>query len=486
MATYDAALEAIACNQHDVYLVDYRLGEQDGLALLCKAIANGCKAPIIMLTGQGDHEVDIAAMKAGAADYLVKGQIDPPLLDRSIRYAIERKRVEERLQESNCRLAEALSELKAMQQQMIQQERLRVIGQMASGIGHNFNNALTPILSFTELLLTHTKNLDDKQKVTHYLRMMNTSARDAAAAVRRLGEFYRKRDEDETFQSVNLNALVVQAIELTSPKWKDEAQGNNISIDIETDLPEVPSILGNEAELRETLINLIFNAVDAMPEGGTITVRTCTDEAYICIEVSDTGIGMTEEVRRSCLDPFFSTKAECGVGMGLAMVYGTVERHEGEIDIESELGVGTTFRIRLPVQMSRQAESRGQAVKVSSHPLHVLVVDDDSLVREVVTKYLTGDGHTVETAADGHEGLEKFQAGEFDLAVMDRAMPEMNGDELAAAIKQIAPNTPVIMLTGFGDLMKARAERPANVDGLVSKPPTLAAFREVLAKARTV
>lgn len=394
----------------------------------------------------------------------------------------ERKQAEEELQETNRRLEEALAELQAMQQKIVQQERLRAIGQMASGIAHTFNNALTPILGFSELLLNAPGNLGDKEKVMRYLRMINTSAQYTADAVRRLREFYRRRSEDEIFQPVNLNALIEQAIKLTEPKWKNEAQGNDININIKTDLAEVPPILGNEAQLREALTNQIFNAVDALPQGGAITFHTEFDGEYVVLEVSDTGVGMTDEVCQRCFDLFFTTRGERGAGMGLSTVHGIVQRHEGTIDVKSELGAGTTFRIRLPLQTEQQAATRRKEVAASLHPLHVLVVDDEPPVREVVAAYLTGDEHTVETATNGREGLEKFQAERFDLAVVDRAMPEVNGDELAAAIKQVSPNTPVIMLTGFGDLMRAKGEKPANVDHILSKPVTLTAFREVLTK----
>ena len=224
--------------------------------------------------------------------------------------------------------------MKQTQQNIIQQERLRALGQMASGIAHDFNNALTPILGFSELLLKRSEGLDDRDTVERYLRMMNMAAQDAATVVgnSRLREFYRKREEGENFAPASLHDLVGQAISLTQPRWKDEAQAKGITIKMETDLQEVPLIIGDESELREALTNLVFNAVDAMPDGGTITLRTRRDGNQVVLEVSDTGTGMTEEVRQRCLDPFFTTKGahtSSRTGMGLAMVYGIVQRHEG-------------------------------------------------------------------------------------------------------------------------------------------------------------
>ncbi|MFQ5840687.1 MAG: GAF domain-containing protein, partial [Candidatus Methylomirabilales bacterium] len=399
-----------------------------------------------------------------------------------IRDITERKQAEEDLYESNRRLEEALVKLKATQQQVLQQERLRALGQMASGIAHDFNNALSPILGFTELLLDHPEYLENKEKVRRYAQMMNTAARDAAGVVRRLREFYRSREEDEIFLPVDPNFLVGQVIMLTQPRWKDQALASGITIDIETDLQPVPLVAGNETEVREVLTNLIFNAVDAMPEGGTLTLRTHSDADYAVLEVSDTGTGMTDEVLQRCLEPFFSTKPERGTGLGLAMVYGIIQRHQGTLAIESEPGQGTTFILRLPVYTKQDAEHRPQAGEVLSRRLDILVVDDEPPVREAITAYLTGDGHRVETASNGSEGLEKFRAGWFDVVVTDKGMPEMAGDQLAAAIKRVAPDAPVILLTGFGDLMIASGETPAGVDIIVGKPVALAALRQALAK----
>jgi CheY-like chemotaxis protein len=277
---------------------------------------------------------------------------------------------------------------------------------------------------------------------------------------------------------------VEQSISLTQPKWKDQAQAEGKTIDIRAEFKQVPFIAGNEAELREVLTNLIFNAVDAMPEGGAITLRTRPDGERVVLEVSDTGTGMTEEVRQRCLEPFFSTKGDRGTGLGLAMVFGTVQRHEGAIDIETEPGRGTTFIIRLPVMHERGGGEGLRHTEGMSRPLHVLVVDDDPTMRELVIAYLANDGHTVDTATSGREGLEKFRVGHYDLVMTDRAMPEMGGDQMAAAVKRLAPHKPVIMLTGFGDMMKAADEQPAGVDVVLSKPVTRSKLREALAQVQ--
>ena len=394
----------------------------------------------------------------------------------------DRRRTEQALYESNRRLEEALAELQATQQQVLQQERLRALGQMASGIAHDFNNALSPLLGFSELLLDRPEFLDNKEKVMRYLEAINTAAKDAAAVVRRLREFYRLRGQEEAFAPVNLNQVVEQAVMLTQPRWKDQALASGITIRTEAALEAVPAVGGNEAELREVLTNLILNAVDAMPAGGTITIRTGADGDQVLLEVKDTGTGMTDEVRQRCLEPFYSTKGGRGTGLGLAMVYGIVRRHRGILAIETELGKGTTFTIRLAVWTGRGPAEGAPEPAGSGRRLRILFVDDEPPVRHVVTEYLTADGHLVETANNGREALEKFLAGWFDLVVTDQGMPEMSGDQLASAIKQLVPNKPVILLTGFGDLMLASGEKPAGVDLILGKPVTLATLRQALAQ----
>jgi signal transduction histidine kinase/ActR/RegA family two-component response regulator len=398
----------------------------------------------------------------------------------------ERRQAEASLHEANRRLELALADLKATQQQMLQQERLSALGQMASGIAHDFNNTLFPILGYSDLLLQHPERLDDKETLSRILRTMNTAAYDAADVVRRLREFYRPREAGEMSGSVAMNALIDEAILLTQPRWRDQALARGVSIRLETDLGDVPPFSGNDAEIREILTNLIFNAADAMPEGGTIALRTRPDGDQILLEVRDTGIGMTEEVRQRCLEPFFTTKGERGTGLGLSMVHGIIRRHAGSLAIESAPGHGTAFRIRFPRRATAPAPVQAPEEGPVSPPQRVLVVDDDAGVRDVLVAYLTGDGHTVVTAADGREGLERVRGGRFDVILTDMAIPELTGDQLARAAKQIAPGIPVVLVTGFGELLEASEEKSTAVDILLEKPVTLAALRGALAACSAI
>lgn len=396
----------------------------------------------------------------------------------------ERKQAANALMESNQKLEEVVAELKGTQQQIIQQERLRALGQMASGIAHDFNNALTPIQGFTSLLINDPDGLTDVERVKKYLQIILTGAEDAASVVARLKEFYRQQDETDQFTSLDLTELADLAISLTQAKWKDQALAKGATINIASDLLEIPSVMGDAPNIREALVNLIINAVDAMPEGGTITLSTYTEGNCAVLSVGDTGLGMTEEVRRRCLDPFFTTKGSHGTGMGLSMVYGIIQRHGGTMDIKSELGNGTTFIMRFPIPKESVLEVVDTILEQSAlPPLHLLVVDDEPMIGLLLTDFLTNDGHTVVTAANGKQGLEKFQTERFDLVLTDRAMPEMSGDQLAASIKEMAPETPVIMLSGFGVIMAVTDEKPAGVDLVLGKPITIDGLRQGLSAA---
>ncbi|MBI2205949.1 MAG: PAS domain-containing protein [Candidatus Rokubacteria bacterium] len=296
--------------------------------------------------------------------------ISTPMIERgtltgvvvSFRDVTERKRVQADLQNSHRRLEEALAELEATQRQVLRQERLRAMGQMASGIAHDFNNSLAPILGFSELLLRPGQP-HDAALVQAYMRHINTAARDASGLVGRLRELYRERTEPVEISAVNLTECIDEAVALTQPRWKNQAMAKGATIHVDVDAQDVPHIAGDSSAMREVLTNLIFNAVDAMPSGGTISITGRPDGDFVRLAIRDTGVGMTDDVRQRCLEPFFSTKGPQGTGLGLPMVQALVERHRGTVDIESRPGQGTTFILRLPVYTERAgAETKDPAV----------------------------------------------------------------------------------------------------------------------------
>ncbi|MCS6288293.1 MAG: response regulator [Nitrospira sp.] len=395
----------------------------------------------------------------------------------------ERQRAETSLRESHTQLEAAMAELKTTQQQMVQQERLRALGQMASGIAHDFNNTLSPIMGFSELLLIAPQMSADPAQLKEYLQTINMAAKDAAKVVSRLRDFYRPRLDADLAGIVDLNSLVQQSVKLSQPKWKDQALANGVAIEIKTELDSVPSVAGHESELREVLTNLVFNAVDAMPQSGSITLRTKVDGDAVRLEVSDTGTGMTEEVRQRCLEPFFSTKGEQGSGLGLAMVYGIIRRLRGTIDITSAVGVGTTFSIRLPIQAEAGTGTDHHGHNMDGVRLQVLVVDDDPLVGRVTGEYLRVAGHSVEVVGGAAEAIKRFSPERVHLVVTDHGMPHMTGRQLADVIKKVSPNTPVLLLTG-GDQIEQEDTVSRAVDAELSKPLTMGALRQALSTLR--
>jgi signal transduction histidine kinase len=322
-------------------------------------IPEGGFIPIIVLIADVTSGTRQLALAAGANELITKPidacevvlRIANMVQVRSAHLKLyEQKQVlEETVRQRALHLKEALEALRTSEQSLAKTQRLSAVGTMASGIAHDFNNALMLIMGSGEILLSDAQRKRlTKENAVPLLNDILTAARDAATLVGQLRKFSRTGETGEAHQPINLNSLLEQAVSFTKPKWDAQAFGEGRQIHVELDLQEIPVILGDAARLRDAITNLIFNAVDAMPKGGTITLRTRAEEKYVLLEVSDTGIGMTEDVRRSCFEPFFTTKGQHGTGLGLAMVHGIAQHHLGKIDIMSEPGKGTTFALRLP------------------------------------------------------------------------------------------------------------------------------------------
>lgn len=397
----------------------------------------------------------------------------------------QRRRMADELEESNKALREALDRLKQAQQRTIQYERLSALGQMASGIAHDFNNALMPIMGLSEFLLLHQELWRDKEEMESVLRDIHMSAKDATQIVQRLRSFYKPSD-GELFIPVELDDVIRHAIDLTRPRWKEEMAAQGVDVDMRIDLQSEACVDGSASELREAFVNLILNAVDALPKGGgVVTVQSWTTGKMALVDVTDTGAGMTGEIQRRCFEPFFSTKGPAGTGLGLSMVYGMAKRHNGAVTVHSTGSEGTVLRMVLPIAGSTQGEITPTPDDVGPDPerlVRILVVDDDERTVRLVAKFLRVDGHDVVTANSAEEGLKRARDGGYDLIITDRAMPSMSGDDLVAAIREFDSATPVVLLTGFGEIMKQKGEVPPGVNRIVSKPVTLKDLRYVLAK----
>ena len=376
--------------------------------------------------------------------------------------------------------ARAFGELSSAQDQLVRTEKLRALGEMASGVAHDFNNLLASILGRAQLLL---QRIEDP-RLRKWLQVIERSALDGAQTVRRLQEFTRIR-RDQPFVAVDINQVVRDALEITQSRWREEPSSRGISIDVRTSLGEVPAVGGDPVELREALTNLVLNAVDAMPDGGALSLRTArTDDGQVELSVSDSGVGMPESVRQRIFDPFFTTKGAQGTGLGLSITYGILTRHRARVTVESEPGQGTTFRIVFePGAGFDVVEPIVPVAAPTGASLRCLVVDDEDAVGTVLGDVLETTGHSAVVLTSGAEAIERFRSESFDVVFTDLAMPGLSGWQVARAVKAVAPAIPVFLVTGFGVELSADERRAHGVDLVLSKPLNIQSILDAVAFA---
>ena len=578
VATYQAAMDAIAHNEHDVYLFDYRLGERNGLELLREAVTNGCKAPIILLTGQGDHEVDVEAMKAGAADYLDKSQLGAPLLERSIRYSIERKQAEQKIREqanlldvttdailvrdlenkilfwnkgaerlygwtaldtlgknanellykdSSSQLEAAFSsvfeknewqgelhqvtkdgknlivasrwtlvcdeakrpksilsvntditEKKQLESQFLRAQRIESLGTLASGIAHDLNNVLAPILMTAQLLQTQLH--DERSK--RLLPILTANAQRGANLVKQVLSF--ARGIEGKFTIVQVKHLISEIKQITQEIFPK-------SIQICTEMPQyLGTVSGDATQLHQVLMNLCVNARDAMPDGGTLTISAenlFIDESYarinidarvgsyIVITVADTGTGIPPELLDRIFEPFFTTKeVGKGTGLGLSTVLGILKSHGGFVKVYSEVGRGTQFKVYLPAAEVAQTEPGEDLELPPGNGELILVVDDEPAIRDITTTALETYNYKALTASDGIEALALYaeHREEISLVLTDMMMPEMDGITTIRTLQKINPQVKIVAVSGLVSSDKLAQAASFGVTTFLSKPYT--------------
>jgi GAF domain-containing protein len=378
----------------------------------------------------------------------------------------------------------ALAELGAAQDQLVRTEKLRALGEMASGVAHDFNNLLASILGRAQLLLERVEDV----KVRQWLMVIERAALDGARTVRRLQDFTGIR-RDQPAVPVDLNQIIQQVLETTESTWRQESRRRGVEVEVQTDLARgLPPVAGDPAELREAFTNLVLNAVDAMPGGGTLTLRTGVAEGgQVRVEVRDTGTGIPEPIREKIFDPFFTTKGPKGTGLGLSMAYGILQRHNSRITVESEEGRGTVFRLLFPPAGSAHGVDAGPpppTPAAASAPLHCLVVDDEEEVADVVADIVTSAGHTAVVVTSGQEGVARLDRERFDVVLTDLAMPGMTGWQVARAVKDRAPEVPVVLMSGFGVEVAPEDLRTHGVDLVLAKPLQIQDVRRALAAIR--
>jgi CheY-like chemotaxis protein len=330
---------------------------------------------------------------------------------------------------------------------MLQSEKLTALGQMAGGIAHDFNNLLQAILGYAQLMGKNPANVD---VVRRGLDVIEAAATGGAETVRRIQKFARLRP-DEPFVSLDLNSVVNDAVAITQPRWEERSAKGGLPLRMELKLPPIPAVMGRPSELNEVVTNLILNAIDAMPAGGTLIIRSHVERGdTVVLTVSDTGTGMPEAVRKRVFDPFFTTKGEAGTGLGLSVSYSIVKRHNGEMRVDSLLGRGTTFTIVLPVAVAPASEPSLDLDAPGGRRGRILLVDNDAQVLSILTEMLKEAGHDVIAVSSGAAAMDVFRPGTFDVVLTNIGMVGMTGWEVAQRIRAHDRNVPVAFITGWG------------------------------------
>jgi signal transduction histidine kinase/CheY-like chemotaxis protein/uncharacterized protein YigA (DUF484 family) len=386
--------------------------------------------------------------------------------------ALDNAQLFERAQRAHADLSHAHA-------QLVRGETLRAVGELAAGASHHLNNLLAVVLGRIQIALRRFPGID----LARDLRPAEQAVIDGAEVVKRLARFSRGQPEP-TIMAVDLNELVQDVVEMTRPRWQNELEARGIHVETVLQLGSVPPVSADPPSIREVLVNLILNAVDALPAGGRVGVRTWATEAGVHCAVSDTGSGMSPEVRRRAFEPFFTTKGVKSTGLGLSVNYGIIQRHRGELTIDTEEGKGTTVTFRLPAA-TRLARPAAPPAEAPAPPLRILLIDDDPSVRGVIADMLAEDGHTVVQAGSGAEGLEGLtRAARVDLVLTDLGMLGMNGWDVARAVKAAYPSTIVGLITGWDEGLGPKSEDPGKVDLVVRKPVTQETLRDVIAQTR--
>ena len=371
-----------------------------------------------------------------------------------------------------------VTEQKQQRQRAAQADKLRALGQLASGVAHDFNNALAAVLGRAQLMRRQTKD----EALTRNLEIIQTAAEDAAATVRRIQTFARQSQGTE-FESLDVSLLLHDAVEITRTRWENEALMRGLHYEVELEAEPESFVSGTASELREVFVNLIVNAVDAMPFGGRLSISCERAESHWRLRFTDTGTGMTEDVREKIFEPFYTTKGAQGTGLGLSVSYGIIERHRGLISVESDVGRGTTFLIDLPASREAQRSAANSPVQADTPALAILVIDDEVAVRETLSEMLAVMGHRVASVGSGHEAIEQLKGGDhFDLVFTDLSMPEMDGWEVAREIRRRWPEVAIALVTGYGKGTEPPSGEKNLIDNVIGKPFDFAEVREAIAQ----
>jgi signal transduction histidine kinase/CheY-like chemotaxis protein len=379
-------------------------------------------------------------------------------------------------------LRDAYNDLRVAQDELVRTERMRTLGELASSVAHDFNNILLSILTHAQLAIRQT----EQSSLQHALAVIEQAALDGSEVVRRVQNLARTR-APEAREPVDLNAIVRQSLEIAQPVFKSAAETRGVTIAVHTEIGPASRITGTPSELREVFVNLMMNAAHAMPHGGDLTLRTYVKDGHVWGEVKDTGVGMTEEVKRRVFEPFFTTKGSAGSGLGMSIVASIVQRHAGIIEIDSTPERGTTISVGFPLTMAaevRREQPPARRVQVRE-AMRVLIIDDDERVREALTLALQQLDHNAQATGDSQEALRTFLDGDFQVVFIDLMLGGVSGWDIARAVKKMRHSAQVVLVTGWAAQLDEPNPASRGVDQILAKPFTLDEVGAVLERART-
>lgn len=457
--TADAMRDALQRDSWDLVISDYRMPTFNAPEALEVLKSTGYHIPFIIVSGTVGEDTAVDALKAGASDFLSKNNLSRllPAIDRELRDATSRR------------------ERALLEAQLGQAQQLEVIGRLAGGVAHDFNNILSAILGYSEMVL---EQIGPDKPISQDLREIADAANRGAALTRQLLAFSRKQTMH--VGPIDVNASVSALHQMLLRLLRED-------IALRLELAEtLPLIVGDRSQLEQIVMNLVTNARDAMPNGGALVIATSVPSAgEVMLSVSDTGSGMDAATQSHIFEPFFTTKpVGKGTGLGLATVYGIVKQLGGQIAISSEIGRGTTFHLTFPIAVGATAVPATNAAVIAPHVADgryvILVVDDDSGVRKMLCRTLSRHGYTVLEASGplGAMDLVRDHAGPIHLVVSDLIMPDMYGPELVTSLRAIRGDLPVLYVSGYAEDAVSRRATLQSTDAVLEKPFTASDFLE--------
>jgi signal transduction histidine kinase len=475
-ASGNDAIKATLNHGFALMILDVLMPEMDGyeLARILRSREESMHIPIIFLTAAAlSEEYIFKGYQSGAVDYVVK-PFNPEIMMNKAMVFIQLDQQKKRLVHNKEQLQKEIVDRKKMEETLLQSEKLKSLGVIAAGVAHEFNNLLAVIIGTAELL---DSGIEDDQDLKNGLNDIIKAGDNGAGIVKDMLLYVKSQEEADIsdFTPNDIRCLLDEAINFTSHRWESMAQAKGVDYQIcREDMREIPEVLCRHAELQGVFINIINNALDAMPDGGRLSFSTSSNDDTVFINISDTGNGMPEDVRTQIFDPFFTTRRPLGTGLGLSVSYGVIVRHGGKIEAESEEGKGTTFNVSIPVRkdvVQKEVPPEYER-RVTRRKLHILVVDDNEDICDIVDGVLTRGGHAVTSVDNGAEAIILAGKKDFDLVMCDLLMPEVSGHEVVSVVNRMEQKPKIGVMTGWSedvDLTKDGKVK-LNVDFIIKKP----------------